>query len=105
MPERILKKRRAISDLDLHFVYIGERNFEAAERFLTATEEAFEKLAEMPRMGPLRGFTRESNRDIRFWPIRGFENYLIFYRPTSDGIEVLRVVHGAQDINRLFEPD
>jgi plasmid stabilization system protein ParE len=34
-----------------YFVYIGERNFDAAERFLTAAEEACLKLAEMPQMG------------------------------------------------------
>jgi toxin ParE1/3/4 len=25
-------------------------------------------------------------------------NYLIFYRPISDGIEIVRVLHGARDI-------
>lgn len=32
-----------------------------------------------------------------------FPNHLIFYRPVEDGIEVLRVVHGAQDIEAIFE--
>jgi plasmid stabilization system protein ParE len=27
------------------------------------------------------------------------ENYIIFYLPLSDGIEVIRVLHGRQDID------
>jgi hypothetical protein len=30
-------------------------------------------------------------------------NYLIFYRPTDQGIEVVRVLHGARDLPPLFE--
>ena len=35
------------------FVYIGERNMDAAERFLEALDSDLKKLAEMPGMGPL----------------------------------------------------
>ena len=34
---------------------------------------------------------------LRRWRVRGFENFLIFYRPIDDGIEVLRVLHGQRD--------
>ena len=30
-------------------------------------------------------------------------NYLVFYRPAIDGIEVIRVLHGARDIPELFD--
>jgi hypothetical protein len=30
---------------------------------------------------------------------------MIFYRPLSDGIEIVRVLHGARDIDSLFHPD
>ncbi len=29
-------------------------------------------------------------------------NYVIYYRPAKDGIEVARVLHGARDVDRLF---
>lgn len=29
-------------------------------------------------------------------------NYLIFYRPLPDGIEILRVLHGARDIAAIL---
>jgi toxin ParE1/3/4 len=29
-------------------------------------------------------------------------DYLLFYRPAHDKIELIRVLHGARDIDRLF---
>jgi toxin ParE1/3/4 len=34
---------------------------------------------------------------------QGFSNYLIFYKRTKDGVEVLRVLHGARDIEAAFD--
>lgn len=59
----------------------------------------------MPGMGSHAHFLTARARDVRFWPIKGFENYLIFYRPTDRGIEMVRVLHGARDINAVFESD
>jgi len=39
----------------------------------------------------------------RVFPVRGFGKHLVFYRPVEDGIEILRVIHGARDIEALFE--
>lgn len=39
---------------------------------------------------------------MRVWPIRRFPNHLIFYRPIDGGIEVIRVLHGAQDLDAIF---
>jgi toxin ParE1/3/4 len=30
------------------------------------------------------------------------KNYLIFYRPIEAGIEIVRILHGSQDIERVF---
>jgi toxin ParE1/3/4 len=32
------------------------------------------------------------------------KNYLIFYRPLDEGIEIMRILHGSQDIKTIF-PD
>jgi toxin ParE1/3/4 len=72
-------------------------------RFLRAAEETFLDLAGMPGMGVATSFGDLGDRNLRRWRIRGFENFLIFYRPLEDGVEVLRVLHGAREIERLFE--
>ena len=42
---------------------------------------------------------------IRFLEKKGFPKHLIFYRPIDHGIEVVRVLHGARDIEAVFEDD
>ncbi len=34
---------------------------------------------------------------------QGFENYLVFYFPTPDGVDVTRVLYATRDIQRLFD--
>jgi toxin ParE1/3/4 len=99
----IEKKPQARLDLIQHFIYIGQDNLNAAERFLTAVEEALEKLAEMPGMGRRREFKKPELAGIRSWVVKGFENYIVFYRQIEGGIEVLRVLHGARDVERVLE--
>jgi plasmid stabilization system protein ParE len=33
------------------------------------------------------------------------KRHVIFYRPMAEGIEVLRVLHGARDIDRILGGD
>jgi len=39
---------------------------------------------------------------MRRLPVNEFEKYLIFYLPHEHGIEVIRILHGARDIDGLF---
>ena len=38
----------------------------------------------------------------RFPVLDGFERILLFYFPLHDGIDLVRVVHGNHDLERLF---
>jgi toxin ParE1/3/4 len=51
---------------------------------------------EMLVLNPLAGRRRpDLGKDLRSFVV---ENFVIVYRPRSYGIEVVRVVHGRQDI-------
>ena len=76
-------------------------DFDAADRFLEAAYGTFQELAKMPGMGCPRTFPHARLRNLRSFRIRGFENYLIFYGPIQDGIEVLHVVHGARNLEQF----
>ena len=97
--QTVTKRPRAKADLLEHYVYIGEDNLDAADRFLAAAEAAFEKLASMPRMG--RSWQSDEPRleNVRVWPIPGWK-YLVFYESVEAGIDVIRVLHGAQGRRR-----
>ena len=43
-------------------------------------------------------------RRVRRWPVTGFENWLIFYLPRANGVEVVHIIHGARDIEALLGP-
>jgi len=93
---RLIVSPRARADLFDIAGYISENNPSAADRLLTRFSERFEQLAERPLLGRPRFDIRP---DIRSVPI---DRYVIFYRPVRDGIEVVRVLHSARDVTRLF---
>jgi toxin ParE1/3/4 len=59
-------------------------------------------LAESPGSGRLFGFRDPRLARIRSALVRGHLRYLIFYLQLTDGIEIVRVLHGARDVARLF---
>ena len=73
---------------------------ETAERFLDAVQSTFESLAKMPKVGSLCALRKPALRRIRRWPVKGFENWLIFYQPRRNGVEIVHVIHGAREIER-----
>ena len=74
-----------------------------ARRFRSAVERSFADLADMPDLGsPWEGDDPQL-AGIRTWPVSGFRNYLIFYRPLDDRIEILHLLHGSQDIDRRLQ--
>jgi toxin ParE1/3/4 len=76
--------------------YIAEDSLTAASRWIDRLDQDCQRLAEMPGMGRLRA---EFGSGVRSFPTAA---YVIFYRETANGIEVLRVLHGARDIQSLF---
>lgn len=93
----------AQADMDDTAEFIAQDNVDAARRFVVAAEASFRYLAEMPTIGPQRAFHHSNLLDLRSWRIRGFENWLVFYRPIPEGIEVIRVLHGARDLDDILE--
>ena len=103
MTRRILRSEPALRDLDEQAKFIQRDSPDVAIRFLAAAEQTFGQLASMPEIGQRQEFGRQELADLRVWQMRGFENYLIFYRSTELGIEIVRVLHAARDIAAIFE--
>src|SRR3954447_6698089 len=97
MPWRVVHQK-AIDDVIAVAAYIAHDNLGAALRFYDAAEREFDLLAEMPNAGPRVEPRIASLPELRFWPIKRYRNYLILYQPTAQGVEILRVVHGAREI-------
>ncbi len=99
----IVIRPEAERDLDDIYAYLGRASPAVAERFLEAVQLALENLVIMPELGGRPESSHQALADLRIWPIRRFRKYLIFYRVTSDGIEIRRVLHGARDIEGLLD--
>lgn len=93
----------ADQDLEHQAAYLArEASLDTALRFYDATAVTFGKIAQMPGIGEVRESASPRLAGLRTWRIEGFEKHLIFYRPTADGIEIIRVLHGARDIDRIL---
>lgn len=77
--------------------FIAQNHEPAANKIIITITKKFDELLASP------GMVRERNEILL--GLRSFSvgKYLILYRYIEDGIEVVRVVHGARDIEGLFQ--
>jgi toxin ParE1/3/4 len=95
----------AREDLDQIHAFISQENPEAADKLLGAALSTFAAVARMPGIGRPRTFKLSELSGLRSFRVDGFRNYLIFYRPVTEGVEIVRVLHGARNLNALFPED
>lgn len=86
----------AIQDLDDICEYIAQTNSSAASKLFDAIRQKCKLIAGFPTMG--KSYERLSPS------LRGFtvDNYIVFYYPRENGIDVARVVSGYRDLESLF---
>jgi toxin ParE1/3/4 len=104
MKRRILKKPQVEDDLIAHFSHIARDKVEPAERFLRVAEESFDRLGADPLLGAKWESPLPRLAGIRVYPLPSpFRNYLVFYQPVEDGVEIMTVLHGARDLQAVLE--
>lgn len=96
---RLVIRPQALRDLDDIFDYIAEASLDRAISFIKRLYDQMEKLASNPGIGRCRD---ELWSGLRSFP---YGNYLIFYLPLDNGVDVVRVLNGARDIEVLFQDD
>jgi toxin ParE1/3/4 len=87
----------ASSDLIEIWSYVAEDSVANADAFIDKLYETIQSLAGNPGSGRHR---EELAPGIQSFP---FGRYIIFYRVIPNAIEIVRVLHGARDIDALFE--
>ncbi len=98
-----IQRPRARLDLLEQFVYFGEsEGVDLAERYIEAVANTCAFLTQQPEAGNRykSGISRLAG--LRRFRVKGFENYLIFYEPRQGSIDVVRVLHGARDIDSIL---
>ncbi len=102
MSGRIEIRPQAYVDLAEIAEFLAKTSPAAARRFLLAAEATFDWLSINSGAGAIYGFEHALATDVRAWRVQRFKNHLIFYREVSRGIQVVRVLHGARDIDAIF---
>lgn len=85
--------------------YIGKENLKVADRFLDSCEATFQLLLESPQMGAIYPTKNPRLVDLRVFRVKGFPNHLAFYFERANGVEIVRVVHGARDLDALLQDE
>jgi len=96
---RVTHTRQAREDLLSIWSYIAADSPAAADRVLDGIDRRCARLGENPKLGPARP---DIASELRYFPVG---SYLIFYREVSEGVEIVRVLHGARSLQAIFHTE
>ena len=96
---RITRRPLAAADILDMWDHIAEDSIEQADRWVDKLDENFKLIATQPLISRAR---HELAADLRSFP---FGRYVIFYEQLDDGIDIVRVLHSARDIDAVFGKD
>jgi toxin ParE1/3/4 len=82
--------------------YSAQSERSVAKRWEKAVWLAISLVLRRPAAGAPCAFRSSSLQGVRRTNITGFPKHLLFYRFNDDEVFVLRVVHGARDLERLL---
>ncbi|MGB3788226.1 MAG: type II toxin-antitoxin system RelE/ParE family toxin [Phormidesmis sp.] len=96
---RVVFLSLAISDLVSIRNYIAQDNLDAAQQVAARLKSIVQKLATMPSLGKSG---RVSGTKELVTPKIGKTFYVVVYRVREERLEILRVLPGMRDIDRLL---
>jgi toxin ParE1/3/4 len=79
--------------------YVRQASPNTAQRWYDQVQATLQFLARNPNIGaPWLPLGRPRLSTVRAWRVDGFKDFIVFYRPVEDGIEVLHVLRGSRDL-------
>ena len=102
MTRRLVMHNDVPRDLEHISDHIAEDSPNSAVRFVNQALELIERLTEYPGTGALRDYGETAFAGLRVAKVPGFSKYGVYYLTTPDAVIVLRVVHGARDLDAIF---
>lgn len=93
----IYRTYQAHLDLVEIWLYVAGDSIKTADHLLDVIEKEIRMIARSPGMGRKR---EELAKGLQSFPV---SSYIIFYRVQKNGIEIIRVLHEARDIDGIFD--
>ena len=90
----------ADADISAQCLWLMDRSVAVAKKFLKAVHQTILNIAENPESG---SFAETEDSDgltlsTRYRAVRGFGKIALYYVVKTDGVRILRVLHGARRI-------
>ncbi|WP_184192588.1 type II toxin-antitoxin system RelE/ParE family toxin [Armatimonas rosea] len=100
----VVARQRAIEDLSQQVAfYKREVSDTAGQKLYKAAVQTFAFLADQPGVGAPAGSLAVP--DLRRWRIKGYEKILIFYHYDDHNLYLIRILHGARDLDSLLDDE
>ncbi|WP_029462304.1 type II toxin-antitoxin system RelE/ParE family toxin [Serpentinimonas barnesii] len=93
---RVTRRPLAESDILEIWQFIADDSVAAADRWIDELDEKMALWATQPMMGRARDDLAPGLRSL------ALGRYVVFFVALADGIDVVRVMHGARDIDNTF---
>ena len=94
----IVKSPRYERDIEVIWGHIAQHNADAADRTVKAIEGRIELLCQFPELVTPCYHLASRLRRMQW------REYLIYYRPSKERVEIVRALHGLRNIaSNLFE--
>jgi toxin ParE1/3/4 len=102
-PRHIVLTDAAVSDiLEQADWYEEQSGLKLARRWEKAVTSVLLRVAVTPSAGAQCAFKAPDLQGVRRVPVPRFPKHLVFYRFRNDELIILRIVHGARDLEGLF---
>ena len=82
--------------------YLAQQSPRLGLRFLKAVEDTCTQLADMPEMASRYESENPRLADLRVWAVHGFPNHLVFFRIKQSYLEIVEVLYGGRDLEKLL---
>lgn len=87
---------KALLEMETIAKRIGKDNPAAADRWLLSIEDLFNTLVLFPKLAPPLSIHPG-------WRTMPFGSYRLLYREITNGVEIVRVIHAARDIEAALD--
>ncbi len=101
MPKIIIHEQ-AQGDVEAESAFLANDSADLAIRFLNEFDRAVKRLVQFPRLGRAWPAENTKMQGLRRFTMTSFP-VSIFYRPTEEGIEIVRVLHHSRDLPPDFQ--
>jgi toxin ParE1/3/4 len=94
----ILAPQAAVDLVEIWRYITEQSSVTLADRIESEILDRFALLARTPNGGHVRGDL--TNERVRFFPVY---SYLIVYRPETKPLQIVSILHGRQDVERILK--